>query len=108
MTLDPDDNPTLTALRRTECCGCGERINRNGPINLLQLDKAAPWAHPVWTNVLADDAGRRAIAVMCGACRAAAAPAKTAVELRPDGTVVHHPVSELEDLPEITEADLRA
>jgi hypothetical protein len=62
----------------------------------------------VWTNVLVTGSGTRAVAVECEYCLRNGIPPKTAVEVRDDGTVVHHAIEALVDLPEITEADLSA
>ena len=103
-----DSDSSVAALRRTTCCGCGGPLPKQGQLNLVLLDKRADWGgdRMVWTNVLAPRSGTRAVAVECDYCLRNGTAPKTAVELRPDGSIIHHAVDSLVDLPELAEPEV--
>jgi hypothetical protein len=107
MSAGLDTDRSVAALRRTSCCGCDGPMNRRGEVAVILLDKRAEWTGSMtWGNVMVEGSGGRAVAVLCPTCLHDGNPPKTAVELREDGSVVHHPVVDLVDVPEVREKDL--
>ena len=82
-------------------------------MNIICLDKEAPWKFPVWNNILVQDKHpeMRASAVICDHCVDRKREPEFAVEF--DGkTVKYHPVKDLKDAApiseqEVVEAELR-
>lgn len=107
VIADLDTDRSVAALRRTTCCGCGGPLPQRGPLNVILLDKRADWHFPTHGSVLVDGSGGRAVAVLCHYCLHEDVAPKTAVEVVADGSIRHHPIDRLVELPEITGADLR-
>lgn len=102
-----DTDASVAAIRRTVCCGCGGPLPRHGVLNMVLLDRRAEWSGSmVWGNILVPGSGPRAVSVMCNSCMREGIAPKTAIEVRENGSVVHHPIDQLVEVPEITEADL--
>jgi hypothetical protein len=98
-----DTDRTVEVLRRAKCCGCGGALPARGPLNMVLMDKRADWSYPTHGNVMVPGSGGRAVSVLCHYCLRGEIPPRTAIEVRDDGTVVHHPLDGLLDLPAIGE-----
>jgi hypothetical protein len=87
----------VAALRRTQCCGCGGPLPQDGPLNIVEVNRVSPGGRLSFVTLR--DNVDVAAAVECDACLLNGTAPKTAVEVRADGTVVHHDVAALRDLP---------
>lgn len=122
-----DDKALLVFLKRSaKCCLCEGSMARTTHLNMVSLDKKASWEFPVWGNILVENSGDRAVALICDPCvEAKMKPGvkiqiKYAVELStkkapaPGGFmrvlydgIIYHRAEELEDAFPITEEMVR-
>jgi hypothetical protein len=98
----------LEQMKREGKCGaCEGTMKDSKHLNIVALDKAAAWANPSWGNILVPGSHGRAVGVVCDRCvvKGRPKPVKFALE-RTDGKLIYHPVEELKDVAEITEAQV--
>ena len=98
----------LAALKdEGKCCACEGTMASSRHLNMVSLNKRTTWEYPSWGNVLVDGSHGRAVAIICDRCVVKGRPKKAKFALeRTGGRFVYHPVEELEDVPEITEAQV--
>ncbi len=59
----------LALLQKSgQCCMCEGSMASTRRLNMVQLNKKASWKFLTWTNILIDNAGDRAVAVICDSC----------------------------------------
>ena len=89
-----------------KCCACGAEMKKSRYINSICLDKKATWKNNTWGNVLVPGSGGRAVAIVCDECIEQKTGPEFAVEWDDDFEVRYHRITELEDVPKITEEDV--
>lgn len=79
-------------LELCRCCACGVAPpNRN----VVMLEALAQWEYPTAGNVVTGQRGR-ALAVLCERCSDKQTAPVEAIQFRPDGQIIYHRISELE------------
>ncbi len=64
-----DEKAFLAFLRqRANCCLCEGSMARTTQMNMVSIDKKAGWKWPVWSNLLVENCGDRAVALVCDGC----------------------------------------
>lgn len=63
-----DEDLLIFLKRSAKCCLCEGSMARTSHLNMVSLDKKATWESPVWGNVLVENSGNRAVAVICDDC----------------------------------------